>query len=180
MSNTLEVLRQRRSIRQFSPEPLSDAQIDQLKEIALRSPSSRSLMPWQFIFVSDKDKLRALGHSKPHGSAFLEQCALAVVICADPQRCDVWIEDCSVVATLLHLGAADMGLGSCWVQIRLRPHDDNSDAESYVRSELNIPEQMRVDMIVGIGHAAEEKAGHPQAELPAERIHLEQFDYSAK
>ncbi|MFO7830943.1 MAG: NAD(P)H-dependent dehydrogenase/reductase, partial [Desulfuromonadaceae bacterium] len=67
-----------------------------------------------------------------------------------------------------------------WVQVRLRPHDDSTDAESYVRSELNIPEQMRVNMIVGIGHPAEEKPGHPRAELPAERIHLEQFDYTTK
>ena len=180
MSSTLEVLRKRRSIRQFSPEPLSATQVEQLQEIALRSPSSRSLMPWHFIFITDKEKLRALGRTKPHGSAFLEQCALAVVICADPQRCDVWVEDCSVAATLLHLGAAEMGLGSCWVQVRLRPHDDSTDAESYVRSELNIPEQMRVNMIVGIGHQAEEKPGHPHAELPAERIHLEQFDYTTK
>lgn len=180
MSHTLEVLRQRRSIRQFSPEPLRTAQVEQLQEIALRSPSSRSLMPWHFIFVTDKEKLRALGQTKPHGSAFLEQCALAVVICAEPQRSDVWIEDCSVVATLLHLGAADMGLGSCWVQIRLRPHNDNTDAEAYVRAELNIPEQMRVDMIVGIGHPAEEKAGHPHGELPVERIHPQQFNYTAK
>jgi len=180
MSNTLEILRQRRSIRQFTSEPLSDAQMEELKEIALRSPSSRSLMPWHFIFVTDKEKLRALGATKPHGSAFLEQCALAVVICADPERCDVWIEDCSVAATLLHLGAADMGLGSCWVQVRLRPHDDDSDAETYVRSVLNIPEQMQVNMIVGIGHPAENKPGHPETELPKKRIHAEQFDYSAE
>jgi nitroreductase len=180
MSKILEVLRQRRSIRQFSADPVSNDQIEHLKEIALRSPSSRSLMPWEFIFVSDKDKLRALGNTKPHGSAFLEQCALGVVICANPERSDVWVEDCSVVATLLHLGAADMGLGSCWVQVRKRPHDENTDAEAYVRSVLNIPAQMRVDMIVGIGHPAEEKPGHPHTDLPVERIHLEQFDYTPK
>lgn len=175
MSNTLEVLRKRRSIRKYSPEPLSAQQLKQLQEIALRSPSSRALMPWQFIFVRDKEKLCALGQSKPHGAAFLEQCALAVVLCADPQRSDVWIEDCSVVATLLHLAAADMGLGSCWVQIRKRQHDDSTAAEAYVRSILNIPEQMRVGMIIGIGHPAEEKAGHPHAELPAAHIHLNNF-----
>ncbi|MDY0212884.1 MAG: nitroreductase family protein [Desulfuromonadaceae bacterium] len=176
MLNTLELLRKRRSIRQFSPEPLTAAQLECLQEIALRSPSSRSLIPWHFIFVTDSDILRALGQTKAHGCAFLQQCALGVVICADPQRSDVWIEDCSVVATLLHLGATDMGLGSCWVQIRQRQHNEHTDAESYVRSVLKIPAQMRINAIIGVGNPAEEKNGHAADTLPAERIHLNQFD----
>ena len=180
MPGTLQLLRSRRSIRQFTPESLSAAQIKTLEEIALRAPSSRGLIPWHFVFVTDKDKLRALGKAKPHGAAFLEQCALAVVICADPERSDVWIEDCSVAATLLHLGATDMGLGSCWVQIRERTHDETMDAEAYVRAQLSLPESMRVNMIVGIGHGAEDKAGHALETLPSERIHVNQFIASAK
>lgn len=176
MLKTLELLRTRRSIRQFTPEPLTPTQLECLQEIALRSPSSRGLTPWHFIFVTDADLLRALGQAKPHGCAFLQQCALAIVICADPQRSDVWIEDCSVAATLLHLGATDMGLGSCWVQIRQRQHDEHTDSETYVRSVLKIPTQLRVNTIIGIGNPAEEKDGIAADVLPAKRIHLNQFD----
>ncbi|MDD2557741.1 MAG: nitroreductase family protein [Desulfuromonadaceae bacterium] len=176
MLKTLELLRKRRSIRQFTPEPLTSAQMECLQEIALRSPSSRALTPWHFVFVTDTDTLHALGQAKAHGCAFLQQCALAVVLCADPQRSDVWIEDCSLAATLLHLGATDMGLGSCWVQIRERQHDEKTDSETYVRSVLKIPAQMRVHAIIGIGNPAEEKHGHTADTLPAERIHLDQFD----
>lgn len=175
MLKTLELLRKRRSIRQFTPEPLTSAQLECLQEIALRSPSSRALMPWHFIFVTAADTLHALSQAKTHGSAFLQQCALAVVICADPQRSDVWIEDCAVAATLLHLGATDLGLGSCWVQIRERQHDEDTDAGTYVRALLQIPAQMLVHTIIGIGNPAEEKDGHAAAALPAERIHLNRF-----
>ncbi len=176
MLKTLELLRIRRSIRQFTPEPLTSAQLESLQEIVLRSPSSRALIPWHFIFVTGTDTLHALGKAKPHGCAFLQQCALGVVICADPQRSDVWIEDCSVAATLLHIGATDMRLGSCWVQIRGRQHNEQTDAETYVRSVLGIPAQMRVHAIIGIGNPAEEKDGHAADVLPGERIHLNQFD----
>ncbi len=172
----LETLRKRRSIRRFKPIAVEQEKLDQLLEAVLRSPSSRNLCPWEFIVVQDQKTLQKLAQVKPHGGTFLQNAPLAVVICADPNSCDVWIEDCSIAAFILHLAAADLGLGSCWVQIRLREQTiSGATAEDAVKEILTIPEDMAVEAIVAIGYAAEEKPGHEAKTLLWERIHRERF-----
>lgn len=166
----LDLLSQRRSIRQFTAAPLTSDHIDHLKEIAIRVPTSRGLNPWQFNFVTQSDLIGKLAHAKPHAAAFLGQCPLAVVISADTSRSDVWIEDCSIAAICLQLAATELGLASCWAQIRLRPHDETTTASDYVTSLLNLGEQQQVVAIIGIGHPAEEKEPHPKQNLPWNHI----------
>ncbi|MFC1468202.1 nitroreductase family protein, partial [Verrucomicrobiota bacterium] len=118
----IELLRERRTIRRYETRAVEAQKVELLKETLLRSPSSRNFRPWEFCFVSDAAKLVELSECKPHGAAFLAGAPLGVVICADPARCDVWIEDASIAAILLQLTAQDLGLGSCWLQVRNRQH----------------------------------------------------------
>ena len=171
----IELLRQRRSIRKFTDRPLSERQLKILEEAVLRAPSSRGRDPWQFIFVTDRDLLQALATAKPHGAGFLASTAAAVILCADPDCCDVWIEDCSIAAFILQLTAQDLGLASCWAQIRCREHDDHQDAESYVRHIAGIPQNLRVDAIIGLGTADEVKEGHGDETLRRDRIHWQKY-----
>ncbi len=166
----LDLLSKRRSIRQFTAAPLSSEHIDHLKEIAIRVPTSRGLNPWQFNFVTQSDLISKLAQAKPHAAAFLDQCPLAVVISADTCRSDVWIEDSSIAAICLQLAATELDLASCWVQIRLRPHDETTTASDYVSSLLNLGEHHQVVAIIGIGHPAEKKVPHPKQDLPWKHI----------
>lgn len=166
----LDLLSQRRSIRKFTATPLSSDHIDHLKEIAIRVPTSRGLNPWQFNFVTQGDLIAKLAQAKPHAAAFLGQCPLAVVISADTSRSDVWIEDCSIAAMCLQLAATELGLASCWAQIRLRPHDETTTASHFVSSLLNLGEHHQVVAIIGIGHPDEEKEPHLKQDLPWKHI----------
>jgi nitroreductase len=127
------------------------------------------------VVVTDATALKALSQAKPHGAEFLAGAPMAVVIAADPERCDVWVEDCAIAATILQLTAVSLGLGSCWAQIRLRPHGDGRSAETYVREVVGLPERMVVDCIVGIGYPGEAKRGHPRGSLPFDKIHHGRF-----
>ena len=60
------------------------------------APASKRSNPWQFVVVEDKEMLKKLAGCKKNGSAFLEGCALAVVVLANVMESDVWIEDASV------------------------------------------------------------------------------------
>jgi nitroreductase len=166
----LSLLQKRRSIRKFQPTPVPGDKVGRLVEALLRSPSSRGFNPWDFIVVTDPDVLRQLSRAKEHGSAFLAEAPLAVVVCADPTKSDVWIEDCSIAAVIVHLAAASLDLGSCWVQIRERRHDPVSSANDYLTQSLGLPADFRVEAIVGIGYPAEEKAPHPRQSLLFERV----------
>jgi len=149
--------------------------VDQLLEAVLRAPSSRGRNPWEFIVVTDPVQLQALGRAKQHGAEFLAGAPLAIVVAADPERCDVWIEDCAIAAIILQLTATSLGLGSCWAQIRLRPHGDGRTAEAFVREIVELPEHLAVECIVGIGYPAEALRGHLRRSLRYEQIHYGAF-----
>lgn len=153
----IEMLRSRRSIRKFTSEKIAPETIEVLVEAALRAPSSRGINPWEFILVDDPELLCKLSEAKQHGSQFLKNAPLAIVVCADATKSDVWVEDCSIAAIIIQLTAVSLGLGSCWAQIRNREHDNGQSAEAYIQELLGLPEQIRVETVLGIGHPAEKK-----------------------
>jgi nitroreductase len=165
MSDMMELLRKRHSVRTFTPEAVAPETVDLLVEALLRSPSSRGINPWEFVVVDDRELLSSLSRSKEHGSGFLKNAPLAIVVCADSTKSDVWVEDCSIAAIIVQMAALSLGLGSCWVQIRRRSHDADRSAEEYLRELLGLPEQIMVECIVGIGHPAETKRSLPAGEL---------------
>jgi len=173
--NFLQLLQSRRSIRRFQDRPVEKEKIDSLIEAMLRSPSSRSLHPWEFIVVTDPEMITLLAAAKPHGSSFLKNAPLAIIVCADPEKSDVWIEDTSIASILLHLAATDLGLGSCWVQIRLRQHDTQQSAEQYVAKLVDLKKGMVIESIIGIGYAAEKKEGQPPSSLLYDKVNFEQY-----
>ena len=67
----IELLRKRRSIRQFEDREVEKEKIDLLVESMLRSPSSRSLYPWEFVVVTDPALIADLARAKPHGASFM-------------------------------------------------------------------------------------------------------------
>ena len=171
----LDLLRKRRSIRQYEAKPIAAEVIDLLVESMLRSPSSRSLNPWYFVVVTEPDIINELSGAKPHGATFLKNAPLAIVVCADPSISDVWVEDCSIAALNIHLAATDLDLGSCWIQIRERKHDESLSSEDYVKRALDLKDGMRVEAIVAIGYPKEEKQGQPQSSLLSERVSYEKY-----
>jgi len=171
----LPLLQKRRSIRQFKSQPVEPEKVEQLIEAMLRSPSSRGLNPWQFVVIDDPQILRRLAKAKAHGSEFLAGAPLAVAVCADPARCDVWVEDCAIAAIILQLAAESLELGSCWAQIRLRPHGAGGSAETYVRQVLGLPETLAVECIVGLGYPANRLPEHSRENLLFKQVHRNCF-----
>lgn len=171
----LDLIRSRRSIRHYEDRPVEAEKIDLLVEAALRSPSSRGFNPWSFVVVTEKETIAALAQAKPHGASFLAGAPLAVVICADPSVSDVWVEDASIATLTLHLAATDLGLGSCWIQLRKRDHAQGGSAGAYVAAKLGLPEGMQVLAIMAIGHPREEKKPHPAESLQTEKVSWERF-----
>jgi len=171
----IELLRKRRSIRKFQEKSIENNKIEIMKEAALRSPTSRNVMPWEFIFVTDKDELTRLSKAKQHGSAFVGGSALSVVVCADTTKSDVWVEDCSISSIMLQMTGLELGLGSCWAQIRNRKHSESESAEEYIQKLLGIPEHFAVESIIALGYPDEEKEPVPYSALSLEKIHAEEF-----
>ena len=170
-----DLITKRRSIRKFKTDKVETEKIELLKEAALRAPSSRGSNPWEFIFVTDRDLLDRLSKAKPHGSAFLKDAQLGVVVCADPGKSDVWVEDASIATIFIQLAAVHLELGSCWIQIRERMHNETQPAEAYIAEQLNLPSHFKVQSMIAIGYPDESKSPHSKEELQNEKVHMNRY-----
>ena len=95
---------------------------------------------------------------------------------ADPEKTDIWIEDASIAATMIMLSAQDSGLGSCWIQIRNRMHQDNIKSEKYVKQILKIPDNLTVLCIIAIGYPDEKKSDKCIDEMKWNDVFVDKFD----
>ena len=171
----LELLIKRKSIRKYKAAPVEQEKVDKLVRAALLAPSSRRINPWEFIVVTDKGLLKQLAAAKEHGSAFLEGAPLAIVVLADETKSDVWVEETSIASVIIQLAAEDMGLGSCWIQIRKRMHDSTQTSEDFVKSLLDIPENYKAASIIAVGYPDEIREPYSEDELQFEKIFVNKF-----
>ena len=175
MNNFQDLITKRRSTRKFTEELLKPEEVELLLKAALKSPASKSKNPWQFIVVEDKEQLVRLSQCKAAGSKPLENCVLAIVVVADPLSSDVWIEDASIASIMIQLQAKDLGLGSCWIQIRERFTVNDESSGEYIREMLDIPLQLQVLSIIAIGHKAQERSPFDDEKLQWEKVHIGKY-----
>lgn len=175
MENFSDLITKRRSMRKFTEEELTQEEVVSLLKAALMSPTSKRTNCWQFIAVDDKETLAKLSICKESGSAFIKDAALAIVVLADPLISDVWIEDASIASIMIQLQAEDLGLGSCWIQLRERFTSDGISSNEYVHEILDIPLQLQALSIIAIGHKGMERKPFDESHLQWEKIHINKF-----
>ena len=175
MESLHELLIRRHSIRRYQDREISAEDVKNIMEAALLAPSSKSVRPWQFVLVDDKDTLAKLAACKDNGTRPISSCALAIVVTASPEKTDMYIEDMSIAAAYMQLQATALGLGACWIQVRNRFTEDNEDAQDIVRELLGIPHDMIVECIVTVGYPDEERRPVDPSKLLWEKVHIERW-----
>ena len=175
MKDFHELLRLRRSTRKFTDEEIRPEDVKTIMEAALMAPSSKRSLSWEFVLVEDKDTLERLSLCKDNGAKLIAGAKLAVVVLGDPMKSDVWIEDASIASIYLQLQAEDMGLGSCWVQVRERFTASDMPSGEYVHEVLDIPLQLQVLSVIAIGHKGMERKPFNEDNLQWEKIHINKY-----
>ena len=146
----IDIARSRHSSRLFTSEPLLPREMELILEAGDLAPSSRSRRPVRLIPVVDEGLIRRLAMCKDSGTRALETATFAVIVAADPKVSDVWIEDCSIATIMMQMEAEDLGIGSCWIQIRLRKVGD-TDSEDFVIKEAGLDPGLKVLSIIAFG-----------------------------
>ncbi|MBQ9645464.1 MAG: nitroreductase family protein [Prevotella sp.] len=175
MAEFKALVQRRRSCRQFTGEEIDAEQVGLILRAALMSPTSRNRRDWQFVVVDDKLDLEKLSDAKEHGAQLIKGASLAIAVLGDPLQNDCWIEDGSLAALSMQYQAEELGLGSCWVQMRGRGLADATSADTVIRGVLDIPENFSVLCVVAFGHKAENRAPHDEEALKWENVHINKF-----
>ena len=175
MNSFYELVKNRRSIRKYEDRPIEQEKIDSILRSALMSPASKRTNGWEFIVVDDRELLQKMSTCRELGSKFVADAPIAIVVCASPEKSDVWFEDASIAALIIQLAAQDLGLGSCWVQVYNRMHTETETAGEYIRGLLNIPENLEVLNIVTLGYKNEERKPYDEEKLSYDKLHRNTF-----
>lgn len=169
-------LQKRRSVRRYTGQPIEEEKIKTILRAGLLSPTSKNLHPWEFLVVRDKETLQKLADCRDRGAEMLKGADAAIVVMADTRINDVWIEDCSIAMSNLHLTAADQGVGSCWIQIRRRnSKEEGVTSEAFIRSMFSLDEKYAVEAILSLGMPAQERPPLKLDETLWEKVHWETF-----
>lgn len=175
MEKFSDLIKNRRSMRKFTNQELTQDEVVALLKAALMAPSSKRSNPWQFVVVDNREILKELSNCKEMGAAFLADAAVAIVVLADPLASDVWIEDAALASLMIQLQAEDLGLGSCWIQIRERFTADGTPSNEFVHDLLDIPLQLQVLNIVAVGHKGMERKPFNEEHLQWEKVHINKY-----
>lgn len=172
MEDLQKLFIERHSIRRYTDQPISGDDVKTIVQAALLAPSSKSRRTWQFVIVEDKETLQRLATIKPFGAQSLKGAAFAVVVCANPESTDMWLEDCAIAAEFMQLQAAALGIGSCWVQVRNRDNAEGEPAGNLVHELLDIPFAIEVECIMTFGYSAETRRPVDVDKLKWEQVHI--------
>lgn len=171
----LNEMLKRRSVRKYTGDPVPREKLMLILKAGLSSPSGKNKKPWEFIVVEDREKLMELSHCRIGGVKMLEKAGCAVLVFGDTLKTDVWPEDCSIAMTNMHLMASSLGLGSCWIQGRLREADNGKSTDLFCRKLLNVPDNFSLLAVLAVGIAEEMPEPHPEDELMMSKVHHDRF-----
>lgn len=171
----LDLILSRRTIRKYQKYQVEQEKVDKLIAAALSSPSGRNTKSRELLVIDDKDLLEKLGATRGTASKPISNAPLAMVILADAEITDTWIEDAAIMATIVQVTAHSLGLGSCWVQVRERFTTDGQSVDSFVKDLLNIPDKYQVSAIISIGYPAEDKDAYTKDKLDYNKVHHNKF-----
>jgi nitroreductase len=148
-----DVINTRRSIRNYSDQPIEENKLEIILESARWAPSWANKQCWNFIVVRDKKKIDALSKTALVNK-WLKKAPVLVIACADPNLSgsrngmDYFLVDVAIAMEHLILAAADQGLGSCWI---------GAFDEDKIKNILSIPDDIKVVALTPIGHPTEKE-----------------------
>jgi nitroreductase len=137
---TLQAIRTKRAVRQYTDEPVPEATIKAILDAGRLAQSSKNTQPWHFVVVRAPERLAALAECGRY-AAHVAEAAFTVVIL---QNTD-WAFDIGQAAAYMQLAAWDLGVSSCLVYF----HDTEC-----ARKLLEAPEGTGIQMGIAFGYAA--------------------------
>lgn len=164
----MDAVMSRKSIRKFTGEEVTQAQLEQLLRAAMQAPSAHNQQPWEFIVVQKKEMLARLSRVHRYSGPMEHAAAGVVVLRRQGEFTPHWPQDLSAAVENLLVEAEAMGLGAVWMGI----YPDRERME-LLQKMFSLPAGVEVFAMVALGRPAEEKTA--VSRFDPERIHWEAY-----
>jgi len=170
MEGGIELIMTRRSVRRYTSEPVSDADLETLLRAGMAAPSAGNCQPWHFMVIRSRDTMRAITDVHPY-SKMLDHAPLCIAVLSDPsleKHKGMWVQDTSAATQNILLAAHALGLGAVWLGVH--PYDDRTSGVARI---LGLPDDIRCLSLIAVGHPA----GRPEPadRYDASRVHVERW-----
>ncbi|MBZ5515466.1 MAG: nitroreductase family protein [Acidobacteriia bacterium] len=162
--DAIEVLKTRRSLRAYTPEPVPKEIIEGLVDCGRLAVTAINLQPWEFVVVTNREVLRSIAQTPDHGKFIADAPVCVAVLCRDTKY---YLEDGSAATENILLAAHAHGLGSCWVAGDKKPY------ASEICRLVGAPQGYKLVSLIPIGCPAEspEKGKRPLSDV----LHWERY-----
>jgi nitroreductase len=168
---TLEAILRRRSIRKYTDQPVEPEKLDLLLQAGMAAPSAMNCKPWEFIVVTDPEKLAQFRKRLTFGD---RNSPAAIVVCGNPGLSNnpaarlFWVQDCSAATENILIAAVGLGLGTVWIGV----HPVASFVKT-VREIMALPKKVTPLCIVYVGYPLENKPSRTQYD--ERRVHWQEY-----
>jgi nitroreductase len=171
MNPILEIIFHRRSIRKYTDQAVEPEILNLLLKAAMAAPSAMNCKPWEFVVVTDPEKLTQLRKRLIFGN---RNAPAAIVVCGNPSHSAnpaarlFWVQDCSLAGGNILIAAAGLGLGTVWIGIH-----PVAAFIRVVREIISLPKHVTPLGLIYVGYPAEKKPARTQYD--ASRVHIETY-----
>lgn len=173
----LDLFFTRKSVRHFTSQPISDADLHTILLAGMSGPSCINARDWSFLVIRERETLNKMAEINGPAAAPLLEANAGILVCGDLQRAfskapDYWIIDCSIAVQNMHLAAHSLGIGSCW--LGTYPQMSRVDGQ---RALFHLPSTILPHSILALGYPAAgvEKADDPNVKWDTTRVHHEHW-----
>jgi nitroreductase len=161
----------RRSIRKYTDQPVSDDHVETLLQAAMSAPSAGNQQPWHFVVIRDRAVLDAVPGFHPYARMMIKA-PVAILVCGDEsleKSRGFWVEDVSAATENVLIEAQELGLGSVW--LGLYPREDR--VRKMRALVAGMPDHVIPFALLPVGYPAETKK--PSHRYHAERVHHDRW-----
>lgn len=168
----LDTIYSRRSIRRYQDKPVENDKLETLLKAAMAAPSAMNIQPWEYVIITQDDKLDEIRSSLNFGKI---NAPSAIAVCGNisffkhPKASTFWVQDCSAATENILLAAVALGLGTVWCGVH--------PIHNYIKrisKILNLPEHVIPLNVIYVGYPAEEKA--PRTQYDPDRIYWNEYE----
>ena len=160
--DALEALRKRRSVREYTGEPIPREDLETIIDVTRMAPSGHNTQPWDFIVVTEQEMIQKLKVA----AKWMDKAGAIIAVVLDPSS-RWWLEDGSAAVMSILIAATALGYGSCWLEGWTLAREDE------FKELLDVPDNKRLLTLVPIGVPVEwpEQEKKPLAQV----IHWEKY-----